>query len=79
VNCKRLIVRLKDYFDEDFDPGLRAEIEKHLADCEDCRVVVDTTRKTIEIYCRAEALPLPEETREKLHQALVEKLRRPHA
>ena len=45
----------------------------------DCRVVVDTTRKTIEIFCKAEPLPLPDDTRQRLRRALEDHFKRPHA
>jgi hypothetical protein len=37
-------------------------------------VIVDTTRKTIEIYCNAEPVPLPDDVRQRLHNALRERL-----
>ena len=58
------------------DPALRAEIEEHLAKCKNCRVVVNTTKKTIEIFCNSEPVPLPVDTRERLHVALEKRLRR---
>jgi hypothetical protein len=42
-------------------------------------VVVDTCRKTIEIFCNSEPVPLTEDCRQRLHNALEKKLRRPHA
>jgi hypothetical protein len=36
--------------------------------------VVDTCRKTIQIYCDAEPIPLPEDFRDRLHAALARRL-----
>jgi len=79
VKCKAIINELADYLDEALDPALRASIEQHLGNCKDCRVVVDTCKKTIQIYCNSEPAPLPEDTRERLHEALLRRLglRRP--
>ena len=44
--------------------------------CTDCRLVVDTTRKTIQIFCNSEPVPLPEDVRGRLHTALLERSRR---
>ena len=74
MKCKGLFAELADYLDEMLDPALRVEIEEHLAKCKRCRIVVDTCKKTIDIYCNAEAVPLPEDTRSRLHSALREKL-----
>ena len=74
MNCKGVIRQLTDYLDGQLDPALVAELTRHLEHCEDCRLVVDTTRKTIEIYCNTEPLPLPAGMRERLQRALAEKL-----
>jgi predicted anti-sigma-YlaC factor YlaD len=77
VNCRNVVKELSNYLDEALDQTLKASIEQHLSNCEDCRLVVDTTRKTIQIYCNAEPLPLPEDTRIRLRQALEKRLHRP--
>lgn len=79
MKCKTLIVELATYLDEDLDPVLRAEIEQHLDKCKNCRLIVDTTKKTIQIFCNSEPAPLPEDTRHRLHQALEKRLRRVRA
>jgi anti-sigma factor RsiW len=76
VNCSGLIREISAYLDGELGPELLADIERHLERCKDCRVVVDTTRKTIEIYYSAQPLPLPTDVHERLHQALVKKLTR---
>ena len=76
MKCKEIITELADYLDEDLDPVLRASIEQHLAKCKDCRIVVDTCKKTIQIYCNSEPAPLPLDTRERLRLALEKRLRR---
>ena len=79
MKCKELISELANYFDEALDPCLRASIEQHLDKCKDCRIVVDTTKQTIQIYCNSEPAPLPLSTRQKLHEVLVKSLRRVRA
>jgi predicted anti-sigma-YlaC factor YlaD len=76
VKCKEMITELADYLDEDLDPVLRATIEEHLVKCKDCRIVVDTCQKTIQIYCNSEPAPLSVDTRERLRLALEKRLRR---
>jgi anti-sigma factor RsiW len=80
LNCQGLIAELTEYLDGDLGAGIRVELEQHLAKCENCRIVVNTTRKTIEIFCNSEPAPLPEDVRERLHDALVKRLEhnRPH-
>jgi len=75
VKCKDIIRELADYLDEALDPALRISIEQHLVKCEDCRLVVDTTKQTIQIYCNSEPAPLPQTVRHRLHEALARRLR----
>jgi predicted anti-sigma-YlaC factor YlaD len=79
VNCRSIVRELSNYLDEALDSTLRASIEKHLENCEDCRVVVDTTKQTIQIFCNSEPAPLPEDTRQRLRDALKSRLRRVRA
>jgi predicted anti-sigma-YlaC factor YlaD len=79
VNCRSIVKELSNYLDEALDSSLKASIEKHLEHCDDCRVVVDTTKKTIQIFCNSEPAPLPEDTRLRLRDALVKHLRRVRA
>ena len=79
MNCRQVILELSSYLDGDLGADAIIELELHVGNCEDCRVVVDTVRKTVDIYCRTEPIPIPEDVRERLHSALVKRLgyRRP--
>lgn len=72
-NCEGVFKQLSNYLDGELDADLKQALEEHLKMCRNCRVVVDTTRKTIEIYCDGRLFPLPEEVRERLHVALRRK------
>jgi len=75
LNCRGVIRELSDYLDGELDASARAELERHLERCEDCRLVVDTTRKTVQIFCNSEPVPLPSDVRDRLHAALEKRLR----
>lgn len=74
--CKDVIRKLSDYLDGELDPTLATDLARHLEDCKDCKIVVDTTRKTIEIYCNMEPAPLPDDIRERVRRAWLEKAER---
>lgn len=76
MTCKELILKLSEYLDGELDPVLAEQLTRHLEHCEDCGYVVDTTRKTIQMYCNAEPAPLPDEVRRQLQRVLAEKLGR---
>ena len=76
MNCKKVILELSSYLDGILDSSMRTDLEQHLSGCTDCRIVVDTCRKTIQIFCNSEPVPLPEDVRGRLHSALLERFRR---
>ena len=76
MKCNNIIEELSSYLDDALDPALRADLEVHLQKCKRCRLVVDTCKKTINIYCNSDPVPLPAETRSRLHDALKQKLHR---
>jgi len=73
LNCKGVIREISNYIDGDLDPAVTKELERHLDHCEDCRMIVDQTRKTIEIFCGTEPVALTEDVRARLHAAFREK------
>ena len=70
MNCNEVVRQLSEYLDGELEAGLAQSLEQHLAACRDCRIIVDTTRKTIEILCNSEPLPLPAPVHERLMKAL---------
>jgi anti-sigma factor RsiW len=65
-NCHELLSQLSDYVDGELDDALCIEIERHMAECDRCHIVIDTLRKTVELYRSMPAPPLPEDVRERL-------------
>ena len=76
MKCKEVIRELSEYLDGDLDPALEEALMRHLEDCEDCGILVDTTRRTIEMYCNMEPVPLPADVKQRLLRALEQKLKR---
>ena len=68
--CRRLLRDLSRYLDGEASAEVCAEIERHLAGCEDCTALVDTTRKTITLYRRLPPPELPAGARERLYKTL---------
>ena len=70
VECRDHLECLSDYVDGELDPDLCAEIERHMAECGDCRIVVDTLRKTVSLYRSYGHAELPPDTKERLYAVL---------
>lgn len=70
-NCRYLLGSLSDYIDGAAEEQICAEIERHLAECENCRVVVDTLRKTVYLYrLDTEETTMPSDVRQRLYRCL---------
>ena len=70
-NCQELLGSLSAYIDGDLNPELCRELEQHLAGCNDCRVVLNTTKRTIDlVHTPLEKPDLPEDVRERLFKRL---------
>ena len=69
--CDQLQAQLPDYLDGEARAEICRAIEVHLADCYDCRVVVDTMKKTITLYRNAPREAVPPD----VHARLVRVLR----
>lgn len=68
-----LIDGLCDYLDGDSNTPLCEAFKKHMADCEHCRLVVDSLRKTIRVYRGDTEVPLPPEFQKALDDAMRRK------
>ena len=59
-----------DYIDGELEAAMCAELEAHLAECPDCRVMVDTLRKTITLYRSQAPAELPSDVERRLYKVL---------
>jgi anti-sigma factor RsiW len=75
VTCTDFLAKLTDYFDGQIDPALLSEVKEHLGTCHHCEVVVDTTRKTIDVYRGSETYEFPEELATRMRLAVMERCR----
>ena len=76
MKCTEFLKELTDYLDGKITESLRIELDEHLDWCKECHVVMNTTKKTIEIYRDNQIYELPEDLRSRLHQAIMTKCRK---
>jgi anti-sigma factor RsiW len=69
-----VITQISNYLDGELSAVVRQELEQHLGECKECELVVNQTKLTVELYCDAEIVELPEDVKTRLHQALRNKL-----
>lgn len=71
-DCRRFLAALGDYIDGVLDEALCRELERHMAECQNCRVVVDTMRKMIYLYqADANETGVPGDVKERLFARLA--------
>jgi anti-sigma factor RsiW len=70
LNCKAVIREISNYIDGELDSATQQELERHLAHCEDCAMILNQTKRSIEILCDSEPIPIPADLHSRLHAAL---------
>ena len=73
MNCTDFLAKLTDFFDGQIEPDLLAEVKEHLGTCHHCEVVVNTTRKTIDIYRHEQPYEFPDDLATRLRSAIMER------
>lgn len=79
MTCSEFLEILDDVIDESISTETRAELETHLRRCGHCEVVLNTTRKTIEIYRCHDIYELPSEVSDRLHSAIMDRCKQKNA
>ena len=68
--CHDYISNLNDFLDGEIDPSLCEEIEKHIGQCENCRIMIDSMRQTVKLCREGREESLPKELESKLNNIL---------
>ena len=68
--CAEYVSDLNDYLDGELDPSICEEIEKHVGQCENCRIMVDTMKQTVTLCREGKPEKLPASLEDKLGNLL---------
>jgi anti-sigma factor RsiW len=74
MNCRHVWDHISEYIDNTLDPQVRAEVERHLATCEICSAILDSTRNIIILMADDRVFELPLDFSKRLHARLDEVL-----
>jgi len=74
LNCKSVILEISNYIDGKLAPAVKQDLERHLEHCEDCKMVVDQIKLTVDIFCDSKPVELPDDVKSRLHEALRRKV-----
>ncbi len=70
MTCEELLQYLSDYIDRNLDETLTTAAQEHLATCENCHVVLDTTQQTISLFREHGKRTIPAQRRDALFSQL---------
>ena len=70
LTCEEILNLLSEYVDGELSPDLCEAIERHMAECRDCYLVVDSLRKTLVLYHRLDPPDMPRDVETRLFRVL---------
>jgi anti-sigma factor RsiW len=68
-----MIGNLNDFIDGELEPELCEEISKHLNQCDNCRIMVDTLKMTVKLCRDGKEEKLPPSLENKLNNLLKDR------
>jgi len=71
--CRDIAKELSEYLDGELDSETCAEIEAHMAGCKNCRLMIDTMRRTVTLCREGVEEELPDSLKNKLDKKMEEK------
>jgi anti-sigma factor RsiW len=72
LNCRHVWDYISGYLDDTLDAATRANVEEHLAHCEICSAILDSTRNILILTADERVFELPLGYSERLHAKLSE-------
>ncbi|HTB93978.1 MAG TPA: anti-sigma factor [Candidatus Sulfotelmatobacter sp.] len=75
LECKNVWEHISEYLDQQLDPKLLTDIEKHLENCEVCSAILDSTRNILVLTADDRTYELPVGYSERLHTRLEKVIR----
>jgi len=74
-SCADFLAEFGDYLEGCASPELKSHLEQHLRECKTCRVIVDSTAKTIRIVTDSDIFTLPTDEIEPIVQGVMSRIR----
>jgi putative zinc finger protein len=75
ISCQDFIGELGNLLDDDLASEIREQLQAHLAHCNTCQVLYDSTRKTLRIVTESGSFEYPEPIAEPLVSKVMDRIR----
>ena len=76
ISCQDFISELGNLLDDDVAVEVRESLQAHLAHCQSCQVLYDSTRKTLRIVTESGSFEYPEPIAEPLVTKIMDRIKR---
>jgi len=75
ISCQDFITELGNLLDDDVAAEVRESLQAHLAHCQSCQVLYDSTRKTLRIVTESGSFEYPEPIAEPLVTKIMDRIK----
>lgn len=75
ISCQDFITELGNLLDDEVAAEIREQLQTHLAHCNTCQVLYDSTRKTLQIVTESGSFDYPEPIAEPLVSRVMDRIR----
>jgi hypothetical protein len=75
ISCQDFITELGNLLDDDLASEVRESLQAHLAHCQNCQVLYDSTRKTLRIVTESGSFEYPEPIAEPLVTKIMDRVK----
>jgi predicted anti-sigma-YlaC factor YlaD len=75
ITCDEFFAEFADYLENQVSPEIRKELEVHLSKCRACRVLYDSSRKTVSIVTESNSFELPRSVSDPIIDRVMSRLR----
>jgi len=75
ITCADLMAEIGNYLEDDVAEQVRRQLEDHLAHCQTCTVLVDSTRKTLKIVTDTGSFDLPDDASKPITAQIMARIR----
>lgn len=76
ITCQEFLAEFGDYLESKVSAEVREELERHLSECRVCRVLYDSSCKTVKIVTESRVFELPEKVSAPIINRVMAKLRK---
>ena len=76
ISCADFMAEIGNYLEGDTATEVRLQLEQHLAHCLTCQVVVDSSRKTIQIVTDSGSFDLPDPVLKPIASEIMNRIRK---